>query len=144
MKSLHEQIVEAMNQIYNGRRAADVASDIEAIVKERENKWISVKERLPEEGQIVDVWQMPRTDDQQNAKGLQGKGIFSDSNYIGWRSANYKYSHVKEENGEEYNSFEKCNERYLSIRNGRYQYKQLIVENGEVTHWQPLPPPPAN
>ena len=102
--------------------------------------WVSVKDKLPEEGQIVDIWEMPMTQHLERALSLRGtdyaKQYYHDTDYNGWRSTNYKFS-IEHEDGEPINCFTKCNTRYLSILTGR-AYKKICVENGEVTHWMPI------
>jgi len=103
--------------------------------------WISVKDRMPEEGQIVDVWETEDTQTQYNIIGLEN--THHKSQYTGWRSTQYKYSLVTEQgdDGQTYHSFEKVSDAYLNVM--KYPMnKQLIVENGEVTHWMPIPSTP--
>ncbi len=107
---------------------------------QEESKWISVKDKLPKESQIVDVWQTPGTQSQNNSRGLENTNLYHKSQFTGWRSTNYKYSLIGK-GKMSYSSFEKVNEKTFEIIGSR-QYKQLIVENGEVTHWKPLPPKP--
>jgi hypothetical protein len=107
-------------------------------------EWISVKDKMPEEGQIVDIWEMPRTQYLETALSLRGteyaNEYYDDTMYNGWRSTNYKYS-IEDDEGP-ISIFTECASRYLTIKQGR-KYKTLCVENGEVTHWMPLPEPPT-
>ncbi len=106
------------------------------IKMELDNTWISVKDSLPEENQIVDIWQMINSQQQSNIKGLEGSNLTTKSDYTGWRSVNYRYS-LKDKGKNQYSSFIKVNEK--SLKDCEYPlYKELIAENGEVTHWRPL------
>ena len=107
-------------------------------------EWISVEDRLPEVGQIVDIWEMPRTQHLQRALSLRGtdyaKKYYSEPDYVGWRSCNYKFS-IEEDDKGVLNCFTKLYEKHLHEQES-YDYKKICVENGEVTHWMPLPAPP--
>ena len=100
-------------------------------------EWISIKDRMPTVGQIVDVWQMPSTQSQERRRGLENSGLFAKHEFTGWRSTNYKFEKVKE-GDEELHVFRKVKEGYLCVHHYP-NYKELCVENGEVTFWMPLP-----
>ena len=111
-----------------------------------QDEWISVEDRLPEDGQIVDIWEMPMTQHLERALSLKGTSYaneyYHDTDYNGWRSTNYKFTIEKDQDGV-MNCFTKLEEKYLNPLSS-YSYKKLIVENGEVTHWMPLPSSPVN
>lgn len=111
-------------------------------LKAGETEWISVNDRLPEEGQIVDVWQMVDTQMQNNIRGMENSRLHHKSDFTGWRSTNYRYSSKQEKTGEKYSSFQKVKE--TTFNPTEYpNYKELIVENGEVTHWREIPESPS-
>ena len=108
--------------------------------------WVKASERLPEDGQIVDIWEMPMTQHLERALSLKGtpyaNEYYHDTDYYGWRSTNYKFTVEKDEDGI-MNCFTKLEEKYLNPLSS-YGYKKLIVENGEVTHWMQRPNKPGD
>lgn len=107
-------------------------------------EWVSVKDGLPEVGQVVDIWRMVQTQYLERALSLKGTDYankyYHETEYNGWRSCNYKFSIEKDDVGD-INCFTALNERFLTDKQS-YSYSKLCVENGEVTHWMPLPTPP--
>lgn len=105
-------------------------------------EWVSVKDRLPEVDQVVDIWRMVQTHYLKRALLLKGTDYankyYHETEYNGWRSCNYKFSIEKDDVGD-INCFTALNERFLT---DKQSYSKLCVENGEVTHWMPLPTPP--
>lgn len=105
-------------------------------------EWINCSDRLPKNGQIVDIWEMPLPQYLKRALSLKGTDYgnkyYHDTDYYGWRSTNYKFSIENDDIGV-INCFTKLNEKYFNTPSGGYQYKKLCVENGEVTYWMPLP-----
>jgi len=103
--------------------------------------WISVKDKLPDDGQIVDIWEMPRTQLLKRNLSLKGtpygNQYYHDTDYYGWRSTNYQFTIEHDDEGE-INCFTKLNERYFTVPQGGAYYKKLCVENGEVTYWMPI------
>lgn len=139
---------ETMQRMYKNDGMTDVAFNKHiteaATMFAEQSRWVSVDERLPEIGQIVDIWEMPQTNRLKQNVSLRGSEYaelyLHDTDYNGWRSTNYMFTIEKDDEGE-MKCFIQCNERYLTPIKGR-EYKKLIVENGEVTHWQQLPSPP--
>jgi len=107
----------------------------------KQGGWVSIKDKLPDVGQIVDIWEMPMTQHLERALSLKGtvyaNEYYDDTYYNGWRSTNYKFS-IEDDGEGNINCFTKCNERYFTIPKGGANYKKLCVENGEVTHWKPI------
>lgn len=107
-------------------------------------EWVRVEDRLPEEGQIVDIWEMPLTHNLETNLSLRGsdyaKQYLSEPDYVGWRSCNYKHTIEYDDEGK-IHCFIKVREKHFDELTS-YRYKKLCVENGEVTHWQPIPEPP--
>lgn len=103
--------------------------------------WISVKDKLPEIGQIVDIWEMPNTETLKRNLSFKGTKFGLEhhhtTDYEGWRSTNYIFSKEKDDEGE-INCFQKVNERYFTKMEGGPSYKKLCVENGEVMFWKPV------
>lgn len=108
--------------------------------------WISVKDRLPEEGQIVDIWEMPLENRLKQNLSLKGSSYaekyLHDTDYSGWRDTDYKFSIEKDEEGV-INCFIKCQHKYLNTFTGS-EYKKICVENKEVLYWMPRPTSPRN
>ena len=109
-------------------------------------EWISVKDRLPEVGQIVDIWRMHDTEWLQTVLSLKGtqfaKDQFHETDYNGYRDCNYKYE-IKHDDIGILNVFIKCTNRYLTEFDN-YERLELLVEDEQVTHWMPLPEPPKD
>lgn len=100
-------------------------------------KWISVKDRLPKHGQIVDIWACYNKREKEIEEiyiRLNKKGwscvIGNPEKLNGWRVTNTKCYHCEDEDGK-FISFEKGN-------------KSWVIDEGNVTHWLPLPDPPEN
>jgi len=83
-------------------------------------EWIAVSERLPENGEIVDIW------------GFGSPSMYPQNLKDGFRTTNCKVSTEKED-GEAYKVFS------YKIVGTIYE---RIPENNDVTHWMPLPEPP--
>ena len=91
---------------------------------------------MPNEGQIVDVWEKKDTQYHKLLESLKGTEYFkqyhSQKEIDGSRRTDMKYYTSSDEQGV-INLFRELKEEY---------YKILCVENGEVTHWMPIPTMP--
>lgn len=97
-----------------------------------EGEWASVKDGLPEVGEVVDIWEMHTTDRQERYKSLEGTDYFKkycmDKDITGWRTTNMKF-HTDNDDG------------VINIFTGEDGRHRVCVENGEVTHWKRILPP---
>lgn len=94
--------------------------------------WISVNDRLPEIGQIVDIWFIDTKHNRDINNMLKGTNWYN--NNIPRRITNLKYL-VKIDGEGEYSIFD--NMLYS------YEHKEYCIEDDEITHWTPLPEPPS-
>ena len=103
------------------------------------SKWISIKDRLPEHGQHVLVWEdrfnvfpFPRGSGGDDGEGRvrMGDAVFW-SGQVGWDEMTAERQKLWK-NADDYRSM-----------NGWDEWSgQGPCSFGDVTHWMPLPPPP--
>jgi hypothetical protein len=108
------------------------------ISKPKESEWVDVNERLPEEGQIVDVWQMPTTQRQGQIKNLENTNLTCLWEHTGFRSCGWMFKIDKDEDASIFVRVSEKTGKALSYPNN----EEICIENGQVTKWMPLPPIP--
>lgn len=84
--------------------------------------WISVKDRMPDGGQLVDIWVPPN----QHQRVME-------KSYKGHRVCDVNVVDKEDEEGEAYKLFHKI---ILGQNHG------WVPENRDITHWMPLSEPP--
>jgi hypothetical protein len=95
--------------------------------------WININDKLPNEGQVVDIWARYSEHVQwqkesileANPKGWE----INEDKLSGWRVTDVEYYRFHD-GDVECNAFKKN------------KHSDFIVENREVTHWMPLPKSP--
>jgi len=89
--------------------------------------WISIKNKLPEEGQLVDIVARLDHQHQQIAEFLEDT-TWRNPGVNGWRVVDVKMKTYHDDGT--YHVFEKGFGRYT---------EDYCIENGEVSHWMPIP-----
>ena len=98
------------------------------------SEWISVKDILPRNGQVVDIWAVYPPHKKCTAELLSDIGHHDPSDLDGWRVTSVTYQ-IQDLGEGAINVFTKPNSS---------GYMEFCVENEDVTHWMPLPEQPMN
>ena len=98
------------------------------------SEWISVKDGLPDNGDVVDIWARHNSQTQMNTELLNSIGINDGTTLNGWRVTDVKY--YTDDYGE--------GELHLFSKDAPLRRPiEFCVEEGTVTHWRRRPKPPT-